>query len=263
MPTTAVLQSTMVHRELGTGVPIVFLHGNPTSSYLWRNVLPAVGAGRRLAPDLIGMGESGKPDLEYTFDDHARYLDAWFDALNLEEVVLVGHDWGGALAFDWAARNPGRVRGLAFLETIVKPMAWEEFPEDGRALFRSIKTPGAGEALILDDNAFLTQLLPYSVARPRRRGSQGLSGAVPDAGKPPAAAAMGAVHASRRRTRRGRRPHRAVRHLAGRQPGRAEAIARLPTGAGNDDGTAAARLVRPEHRGAGDRTPRLRRAPRT
>jgi haloalkane dehalogenase len=165
MPTTAVLHSTMFHRELGTGVPIVFLHGNPTSSYLWRNVLPAVGAGRRLAPDLIGMGESGKPDLEYTFDDHAQYLNAWFDALNLDKVVLVGHDWGGALAFDWAARHPGRVRGLAFLETIVKPMTWEEFPEDGRALFRSIKTPGAGEALILDDNAFLTQLLPFSVVR--------------------------------------------------------------------------------------------------
>lgn len=164
MPTTAVLDSAMSHREVGTGRSVVFLHGNPTSSYLWRHVMPAVGAGRRLAPDLIGMGQSGKPDIAYTFDDHARYLDAWFDALGLDEIVLVGHDWGGALAFDWAARHPGRVRGLAFMETIVKPMAWEEFPEGGRDLFRSIKAPGVGETLILEDNAFLTQMLPFTVA---------------------------------------------------------------------------------------------------
>ncbi len=164
MPTTAVLDSTMFHRELGTGRPIVFLHGNPTSSYLWRHIMPAVGTGRRLAPDLIGMGESGKPDVTYTFDDHARYLDAWFDALGLDDIVLVGHDWGGALAFDWAARHRGRVRGLAFMETIVKPMAWEEFPEGGRDLFRSIKTPGVGETMILEDNLFLTQMLPFTVA---------------------------------------------------------------------------------------------------
>ncbi|MBN6039951.1 haloalkane dehalogenase [Amycolatopsis sp. 195334CR] len=146
----------MAHRETGTGTPIVFLHGNPTSSYLWRHVLPAVGdPGRRLAPDLIGMGESGKPRIDYTFDDHARYLDAWFDALGLGEVVLVGHDWGGALAFDWAARHPGRVRGIAFTETIVKPMSWAEFPEAGRELFRAIKTPGAGEELMLERNAFI------------------------------------------------------------------------------------------------------------
>ncbi|NUR26928.1 MAG: haloalkane dehalogenase [Catenulispora sp.] len=164
MPTSRVLDSTMFHRELGTGRPIVFLHGNPTSSHLWRHVLPAVGAGRRLAPDLIGMGDSGKPDLAYAFDDHARHLDAWIDALNLDDIVLVGHDWGGALAFDWAARHPGRVRGVAFMETIVKPMAWEEFPEGGRDLFRSIKTPGVGETMILDDNVFLTQMLPFTVA---------------------------------------------------------------------------------------------------
>ncbi|MEO3818465.1 haloalkane dehalogenase [Plantactinospora sp. B24E8] len=164
MPRTPVLDSMMFHRETGTGKPIVFLHGNPTSSYLWRHVMPAVGAGRRLAPDLIGMGESGKPDVGYTFDDHARYLEGWFDALGLDEVVLVGHDWGGALAFDWAARHPDRVRGLAFLETIVKPMAWEEFPEGGRELFRSIRTPGVGETMILEQNLFLTDMLPFTVA---------------------------------------------------------------------------------------------------
>ena len=156
MPDTSVLDSTMFHREIGAGSPMVFLHGNPTSSHLWRDVLPAVRTpGRLLAPDLIGMGESGKPDIAYTFDDQARYLDAWFDALGLDDVVLIGHDWGGALAFDWAARHPGRVRGIAFTETIVKPMSWDEFPAGARDLFRAIKTPGVGEAMILDQNAFI------------------------------------------------------------------------------------------------------------
>ncbi|MEV0616313.1 haloalkane dehalogenase [Nonomuraea sp. NPDC050404] len=155
MPIQPVLDSTMSYRELGDGAPIVFLHGNPTSSHLWRNIMPAIGRGRRLAPDLIGMGESGKPAIDYTFADHARYLDAWFDALGLDDVVLVGHDWGGALAFDWAARHPGRVRGIAFTEAIVKPMSWEEFPEGGRELFRAIKTEGVGESMMLDDNVFL------------------------------------------------------------------------------------------------------------
>ncbi|MET7372571.1 haloalkane dehalogenase [Micromonospora arida] len=164
MPSTPVLASTMFHREIGTGKPIVFLHGNPTSSHLWRNILPAVDGGRRLAPDLIGMGRSGKPDIGYSFDDHSRYLDAWIDAVGLNEVVLIGHDWGGALAFDWAARHPDRVRGLVFLETIVKPMTWEEFPAGGRDLFRSIKTPDVGERMIVEQNIFLTQMLPASVA---------------------------------------------------------------------------------------------------
>lgn len=164
MPTEQVLDSTIFYREVGTGAPIVFLHGNPTSSHLWRGILPAVGdPGWKLAPDLIGMGDSGKPDIEYTFADHARYLDAWFDALGLDSVVLVGHDWGGALAFDWAARHPGRVRGVAFTETIVKPMTWQEFPEGGRELFRAIKTAEVGEAMILDDNLFIEQVLPGSI----------------------------------------------------------------------------------------------------
>ncbi|MFI6604679.1 haloalkane dehalogenase [Nonomuraea sp. NPDC050536] len=166
MPISQILDSTMFHRELGTGKPMVFLHGNPTSSHLWRDILPAITSGRRLAPDLIGMGESGKPAIDYTFADHARYLDAWFDALELDEVTLVGHDWGGALAFDWASRHPDRVRAIAFTETIVKPMTWEEFPEGGRDLFRAIKTPGVGEAMILDDNAFLLEGLPGTVATP-------------------------------------------------------------------------------------------------
>ena len=112
MPAVNVLDSTISYMEVGAGVPLVFLHGNPTSSYLWRRVLPQIGdPGRCLAPDLIGMGNSGKPPVAYRFADHARYLDAWFDALDLDGVVLIGHDWGGALAFDWATRHSRRTRG--------------------------------------------------------------------------------------------------------------------------------------------------------
>jgi haloalkane dehalogenase len=158
MPAIDVLESTMFYEEAGAGTPLVFLHGNPSSSYLWRHVLPRIGEpGRCLAPDLIGMGRSGKPDLPYRFDDHARYLDAWFDALALDGVVLVGHDWGGALAFDWAARNPGRARGVAFMETIVKPLSAEDFPdpEGTRKRYTSVRTPGVGEKLVLDENFFI------------------------------------------------------------------------------------------------------------
>lgn len=165
MPTIDVLDSTMYCEESGEGTPLVFLHGNPASSYLWRGVLSRIGgSGRLLAPDLIGMGRSGKPPVEYRFDDHARYLDAWFDALGLDEVVLIGHDWGGALAFDWARRHPGRTRGVAFMETIVRPMSWDEFPEGARSLFESFRTPGVGETMVLDENFFIEQALPRTVA---------------------------------------------------------------------------------------------------
>lgn len=165
MSITPVLDSSMVHRESGDGRPFVLLHGNPTSSYLWRNILPSVGTvGRALAPDLIGMGESGKPAIDYGFVDTARYLDAWFDALELDDVVLVGHDWGGALAFDWAARHPGRVRGVAFLETILRPMTWaEHFPGDARARNEALRTPGIGEAKVLEQNFFLEVALGKTV----------------------------------------------------------------------------------------------------
>jgi haloalkane dehalogenase len=150
MPVTTVLDSTMYHEDLGSGPPFVFLHGNPGSSYLWRNVLPAVdGNVRRLAPDLIGMGRSGQPDLPYRFADHARYLDAWLDTIGLDEVVLVGHDWGGALAFDWAARHPSRVRGVAFFETIVRPLSWSELGDAPRARAKLLRGPD-GEAMALD-----------------------------------------------------------------------------------------------------------------
>jgi haloalkane dehalogenase len=166
MPETGVLGSTMHYVASGSGTPVVFLHGNPGSSYLWRNVLPGVGPGRLLAPDLIGMGRSGKPDIGYTFADHARYLDAWFDAAGLDRAVLVGHDWGGALAFDWAARHPGRVLGLAFLEAIVKPMSSTELSPQARQRSATIRTPGAGEELVLEQNLFVRQAYTGGVLTP-------------------------------------------------------------------------------------------------
>lgn len=155
MPEIDVLDSTMYYEETGSGAPWVFLHGNPGSSRLWREVLPAVGADARLlAPDLIGMGRSGKPDVPYRFGDHARYLDAWFERLGLGDVVLVGHDWGGSLAFDWAARHPDRVRGVAFFETIVRPMSWSELGEGPRSRAEAMRGP-QGEALVLDQDFFV------------------------------------------------------------------------------------------------------------
>jgi haloalkane dehalogenase len=116
-----------------------------------------------MAPDLIGMGESGRPAIDYGFDDSARYLDAWFEALGLDEVVLVGHDWGGALAFDWAARHPGRVRGLAFMETIVRPMTWDDFPGPARPRYEALRAAGSGETKVLDENFFIEQALRATV----------------------------------------------------------------------------------------------------
>lgn len=151
----------------GGGSPIVFLHGNPTSSYLWRNVIPEVEElGRCLAPDLIGMGQSGKaPEGSYTIADHARYLDAWLGALDLRDVTLVLHDWGGALGFHWARRHPERVARLAYMETIVCPLGWEDWDPGGRSIFRAMRGPG-GEEIILQKNAFIERILPASVIRP-------------------------------------------------------------------------------------------------
>jgi haloalkane dehalogenase len=143
MPETPVLDSTIHHTETGSGPTFVFLHGNPASSHMWRAVMPRVGRGRLLAPDLIGMGRSGKPAIPYLFADHARYLDAWFDALGLDDVVLVGHDWGGALACDWAARYPERVRGLALFEAIIKPIDSDTLSPQARARGELVRTRGA------------------------------------------------------------------------------------------------------------------------
>ncbi|POM25815.1 Haloalkane dehalogenase [Actinomadura rubteroloni] len=166
MPAIDVLDSTVHYRESGNGTPFVFLHGNPASSHIWRNVLPGVGGARLLAPDLIGMGRSGKPDIPYLFADHARYLDAWFDALGLDGVVLVGHDWGGALAFDWASRHPDRVKGVAFLESVVRPLPWDGLSAAARERTELVRTPGAGEQMVLEENRFLLTAFKGAVLTP-------------------------------------------------------------------------------------------------
>ncbi len=163
----AVLDSEMAYVEAGAGDPIVLLHGNPTSSYLWRNVIPHLeGSGRCLAPDLIGMGDSGKaPAGSYRFVDHARYLDAWFEALGLDvNVALVGHDWGGALAFHWARRHPDRVKAIAYMETIVRPVGWDAWPEASRPMFQAMRS-AAGEEMVLEKNLYVERILPASVLR--------------------------------------------------------------------------------------------------
>ncbi|MET0233639.1 MAG: haloalkane dehalogenase [Kibdelosporangium sp.] len=155
--------SFMAYTEVGVGVPVVFLHGNPTSSYLWRNVVPHVrGLARVLAPDLIGMGASGKPEIGYRFVDHAGYLDAWFAGLGLDEVVIVGHDWGGALGLHYAARHPGKVKGIALVETFLRPLTWAEYPPRGAELFRAVRS-AEGERMILRDNSFIEVNLPAGV----------------------------------------------------------------------------------------------------
>lgn len=161
------LDTELAYVDTGSGDPIVFLHGNPTSSYLWRNVIPhAAALGRCLAPDLVGMGASGKAQGgAYRFVDHARYLDAWFGALGLERnVVLVMHDWGSALGFHWARRHPERVRGLAYMEALVQPVTWADWPEPARKIFQAMRSP-AGEEMVLQKNVFVERILPASVLR--------------------------------------------------------------------------------------------------
>jgi haloalkane dehalogenase len=166
-----VLGRRMAYVEQGDGAPIVLLHGNPTSSWLWRSVLPELaGLGRCVVPDLIGMGDSEKlgPEdaVRYTFVRHREFLDGLLDALDLgDEVTLVVHDWGSALGFDWARRHPERVRAIAYMEAIVRPLAgWEEWPEAARAIFQGLRSP-AGEEMVLEKNVFVERILPASIMR--------------------------------------------------------------------------------------------------
>lgn len=163
-----VLDTKMSYVDVGRGDPIVFLHGNPTSSYLWRNVIPHVSdLGHCLAPDLVGMGQSGpSPSGAYRFVDQARYLDAWFDALGLDsKVTLVLHDWGSALGFHWACRHPERIRAIAYMEALVTPRRWEDFPPGRDTLFRALRSE-QGERLVLEENFFIETVLPKSIIRP-------------------------------------------------------------------------------------------------
>lgn len=168
--TTDVLGSKMAYVESGSGDPIVFLHGNPTSSYLWRNVMPHLeGQGRLIAPDLIGMGDSDKLEPSgperYTFVEHRRYLDALLEQLDVREnVTLVIHDWGSGLGFDWANRHREAIKGIAYMEAIVRPLTWEQWPEAARGIFQAFRSP-AGEDVVLEKNVFVERILPASILR--------------------------------------------------------------------------------------------------
>jgi haloalkane dehalogenase len=161
---------SMAYEEVGNGDPIVFLHGNPTSSYLWRNIIPHLsGSYRCIAPDLIGMGDSDKlPESgpgSYTFVEHREYLDGLFEALELgDRVTLVVHDWGSGLGFDWANRHRDRIAGIAYMEAIVQPVAWEDWPEAARSIFEALRSD-AGETIVLEKNVFVERILPRSMNR--------------------------------------------------------------------------------------------------
>ena len=170
LPRRPVLDTTMAYREAGLhGAPVaLFLHGNPTSSFIWRNIIPHVaGVAHCIAPDLAGFGQSGKPDSAYRFFDHVRYLDAFIEGADITSAYLVAQDWGSALAFHLAARRPDFVRGLAFMEFIHPTPSWDEFLQVAavRDVFRKFRTPGEGEAMILEGNAFVERVLPGSIKR--------------------------------------------------------------------------------------------------
>jgi len=160
----------MAYVEAGSGNAIVFQHGNPTSSYLWRNIMPhCEGLGRLIACDLIGMGDSDKLSPSgpgrYTYAEHREFLFALWQQLELgDKVLLVLHDWGSALGFEWARHNPTRVQGIAYMEAIVTPLKWSDWPENARNAFQGFRSPG-GEDMILYKNIFVERVLPGSVMR--------------------------------------------------------------------------------------------------
>ena len=168
LPRIPVLGSTMAYREAGEpDAPVVlFLHGNPTSSYIWRNILPQISSvAHCIAPDLIGFGQSGKPDIEYRFFDHVRYLDAFLESAEITSAFVVAQDWGSGLAFHLAARRPDFIRGLAFMEFIRPMPTWNDFHPDHIETFQKFRTPGVGEEMILEQNLFVEGVLPGATAR--------------------------------------------------------------------------------------------------
>ena len=165
-----VLGNKMAYVETGTGDPIVLLHGNPTSSFLWRNVVPHLeGLGRCILPDLIGMGDSDRledsgPD-RYRFVEHRKYLDAFYETVGLgDRVTFVIHDWGSGLGLDWANRHRDRMKAIAYMEAIVAPVNWDDWPEAARGIFQGLRSE-AGERMILDKNLFIEAILPGSIQR--------------------------------------------------------------------------------------------------
>ncbi|AME28365.1 haloalkane dehalogenase [Burkholderia sp. PAMC 26561] len=161
-----VLGSQMAYVDVGNGPTILFLHGNPMSSYLWRNVIPHVAAHARcIAPDLIGFGDSDKPDLAYRVPDQARYLDQFIEKLGLDDVVLVLHDWGSALGLDWSRRHPRKVRGLALMEIICPQPTWLDMNPVVAQHFREFRDPGGSRKLLIDENAFIERIVPENIVR--------------------------------------------------------------------------------------------------
>ena len=160
----------MAYHDVGSGDPVVFLHGNPTSSYLWRDIVPHVsGQARCIVPDLIGQGDSDKLDDptagSYSFVEHREYLDGLLDQLDLgDNITFVIHDWGSALGFDWANRNRDRVSGICYMEAIVRPVTWDEWPESARGIFQSMRSE-AGEETVMTKNLFVEAILPSSIMR--------------------------------------------------------------------------------------------------
>lgn len=168
LPQRSVLGSSMAYREAGSAdAPVaLFLHGNPTSSFIWRNIIPLVApVAHCIAPDLIGFGQSGKPDIDYRFADHVRYLDAFIENAGISSAYVIAQDWGTALAFHLAARRPEFIRGLAFMEFIRPMPAWDDFHADAREVFQQFRTPGVGEQMILEGNAFVERVLPGAIVR--------------------------------------------------------------------------------------------------
>jgi haloalkane dehalogenase len=164
----SVLDSTMAYREAGDReAPVaLFLHGNPTSSYIWRNILPLVApVAHCVAPDLIGFGQSGKPGIEYRFSDHVRYFDAFLEQAGITSAFVIAQDWGSGLAFHLASRRPDFIRGLAFMEFIRPMPTWNDFHPDQIETFQKFRTPGIGEEMILEGNAFIEGVLPAATVR--------------------------------------------------------------------------------------------------
>ena len=159
--------SRMHYVEEGRGDPMLFLHGNPTSSYLWRNIIPHVqGDARCIAVDLIGMGKSDKPDIDYSFVDHSKYVEGFIEQMGLENLTLVVHDWGSALGFHYAMRNEANIKALAFMEAILMPIpSWDAFPPDARKTFEAFRTPDVGWDMIVNQHMFVEQVLPGMVVR--------------------------------------------------------------------------------------------------
>jgi len=152
--------------DAGSGDPVLFLHGNPTSSYLWRNIIPHLSSsGRCIAMDLIGMGKSDKPDIDYRFVDHAKYVDGFIETLGLRNITLVIHDWGSALGFHYAMRHEANVKGIAFMEAILKPATWDEFPKNVKTGFKLLRTPLIGWLMIAGLNIFVEKVLPSAIVR--------------------------------------------------------------------------------------------------